>query len=106
MTKLVFSTPLGAVGAGAAAGAVGTIAMDLLWFARYRHNGGASGLVDWEFSAGLHDWNEAPAPAQVGRRLIEGFLQRELPAERARGVNNIVHWATGVGWGGVLPSVW
>ncbi|MGH3800738.1 MAG: hypothetical protein ACRDTD_11485 [Pseudonocardiaceae bacterium] len=73
--------------------------MDLLWFSRYRHNGGDSGFVDWEFSAGLNSWDGAPAPAQLGRRLIQGFLHRELPPERARLVNNIVHWATGMGWG-------
>ncbi|MDQ3763637.1 MAG: hypothetical protein M3460_19045 [Actinomycetota bacterium] len=89
-------TPLGVVARGAAAGAVGTAAMDLLWFSRYRHNGGNSGFIDWEFSAGLNSWDGAPAPAQFGRRLIQGVLHRELPAERARLVNNIVHWATGV----------
>ncbi|MGH3782116.1 MAG: hypothetical protein ACRDR6_30010 [Pseudonocardiaceae bacterium] len=90
-------TPLGAVVRGAAAGAVGTAAMDLLWFSRYRHNGGDGRFVDWEFSTGLSSWDEAPASAQFGRRLIHGLLQRELPPERARLVNNIVHWATGVG---------
>ncbi len=92
-------TPLGAVGLGAAAGAVGTAAMDLLWFSRYRRNGGDSGFIDWEFLAGPNSWDEAPAPAQFGRRLIVGILQRELAPERARLMNNIVHWATGVGWG-------
>jgi hypothetical protein len=97
-------TPLGAVVRGAAAGAVGTVAMDLLWFSRYRRNGGHSGFVDWEFSANLNSWDEAPAPAQFGRRLIQVVLQRELSPERARLVNNIVHWATG--WGGAPDSAW
>jgi hypothetical protein len=105
MTKRVFLTPLSAVGTGVAAGAVGTLAMDLLWFSRYRDNGGDSGFGDWEFSVGLRNWDEATAPAQVGRRLIEGFFQRELPAEWARAVNNIVHWATGVGWGAAFGLV-
>jgi hypothetical protein len=98
-------TPLGAVVRGAAAGAVGTVAMDLLWFSRYRRDGGDSGFVEWEFSAGLSSWDDAPAPAQFGRRLIQGILQRELPPERARLVNNIVHWATGVGWGAAFSLV-
>jgi hypothetical protein len=98
-------TPLGAVVRGAAAGAVGTAAMDLLWFSRYRRNGGDSRFVDWEFSAGFSSWDEAPAPAQFGRRLIQGVLQLELPPERAHLVNNIVHWATGVGWGAVFGLV-
>ena len=98
-------TPLGAVVRGAAAGTVGTVAMDLLWFSRYRRNGGNSGFVDWEFSAGLSSWDEAPAPAQFGKRLIQGVFPGELPPERARLVNNIVHWATGVGWGAVFGLV-
>ncbi|HEX4100534.1 MAG TPA: hypothetical protein VHY21_08330 [Pseudonocardiaceae bacterium] len=98
-------TPLGAVVRGAAAGAVGTIAMDLLWFSRYKRNGGDSGFVDWEFAAGLNSWDGAPAPAQFGRRLIQGVLQRDLPPERARLVNNVVHWATGVGWSAAFGLV-
>jgi hypothetical protein len=98
-------TPLGAVMRGAAAGAVGTIAMDLLWFSRYRHDGGDGRFVDWESSVGLSSWDEAPAPAQFGRRLIQGVLQRDLPPERARLLNNIVHWATGVGWSAAFGLV-
>jgi hypothetical protein len=98
-------TPLGAVVRGAAAGAVGTIAMDLLWFRRYQRNGGNSGFLEWESSAGLNSWDDAPAPAQFGRRLIQVVFQRELPPERARLVNAIVHGATGVGWGATFGLV-
>jgi hypothetical protein len=63
-------TPLGALGRGLLAGVVGTAAMDLVWFARYRRSGGEDNLVDWEFSAGLKDWEAAPPPAQVGRRVV------------------------------------
>lgn len=52
--------------------AVGTLAMDALRFARYRRGGGDSGLGAWEFSSDLASWDRAPAPAQVGKRLIEG----------------------------------
>ena len=48
-------TPLGALIRGVLAGAVGTVAMDLLWFYRYKRGGGESGFLDWEFSAGLDD---------------------------------------------------
>lgn len=92
-------TPLGAVLRGAAAGAVGTVAMDLLWFRRYWLGGGDSGFVEWEFPAGPSSWDDAAVPAQFGRRLIQVVFQRELPPERARLVNTIVHWATGMGWG-------
>lgn len=97
MSKSV--TPMGAVAKGAAAGIAGTAAMDLVWFARYKKSGGEDGFVDWEFSSGLKDWDAAPAPAQVGKRLVEGLFGRELPPEAAAFTNNATHWATGLMWG-------
>ena len=89
-------TPVGAVVRGVVAGTIGTLAMDLVWFTRYKRGGGKSGFADWEFSSEIHTWEQAPAPAQVGKRLVEGVFRVELPHHRARLVNNIVHWATGV----------
>jgi hypothetical protein len=98
-------TPLGAVARGLIAGAVGTAAMDLVWFARYRRGGGTDKLVNWEFSSGLTDWESAPAPAQVAKRVMEGFLQREIPPERAPLINNVVHWSYGMLWGALYGIV-
>jgi hypothetical protein len=81
--------------------------MDLLLYRRYQRGGGEQAFAAWELSEGLDDWDSAPAPAQVGRRVVEGFLQTELPANRARMVNNVVHWLYGVSWGaqyGVLAG--
>jgi hypothetical protein len=78
------------------AGAVGTAAMDTFLFARYRLGGGDSSAVDWETSAGVTSWDEAPAPAHVGKRLVEGVFDIELAPSRARLVNNAMHWAYGV----------
>ena len=89
-------TPLGAVGRGLAAGAAGTFAMDVLLYARYSRGGGKRDFRAWEFSADVSSWKEAPAPAQVGRRLFEGLFQKELPPERAALVSNITHWAYGL----------
>lgn len=89
-------TPLGAVARGLLAAAAGTVAMDTLLFARYRRGGGESGVAAWEFSSGVSDWDQAPAPAQVGKRLVEGLFARQLPARRAALVNNITHWAFGI----------
>lgn len=89
-------TPLGAVARGVVAGAVGTAAMDALLFARYRRGGGDSEFADWEFSSGLSNWDQAPAPAQVGKRLVEGLFGRKLRPERAALVNNVTHWAFGL----------
>jgi hypothetical protein len=98
-------TSFGAVTRGWLAGAVGTAAMDCLLYVRYRRRGGTERFLDWEFSAGLEDWENAPAPAQVGRRIAEGVLQIQLAPERARLVNNIMHWAYGLGWGAVYGIV-
>jgi hypothetical protein len=87
---------LGAVARGLAAGAAGTLAMDGLLFARYRRGGGDERFTAWESSSDVNSWDTAPAPAQVGRRLVEGLFRRELPAQRARLVNNVTHWAYGI----------
>lgn len=89
-------TPVGAVVAGLAAAAVGTLAMDLTLFARYKRDGGKSGFRDWELSAEVESWDQAPAPAQVGKRLVEGLFQIDLPDRYAALVNNITHWGYGV----------
>ena len=89
-------TPLGAIIRGLAAGAIGTATMDAFLFARYRLKGGESSAADWESSAGVTDWEKAPAPAHVGKRLVEGLFQTELPPSRARLVNNAMHWAYGI----------
>jgi hypothetical protein len=89
-------TPLGAIGRGLAAGAVGTLAMDVLLYARYRRGGGNRDFRTWEFSADISSWEDAPAPALVGQRLFEALFQRKLPPERAAMVSNITHWAYGL----------
>jgi hypothetical protein len=70
--------------------------MDLLLYARYRRSGGSSGFRRWEFSSDIHGWDQAPAPAQVGKRLVEGLFRRDLPDQRAALVNNITHWGYGI----------
>lgn len=92
-------TPIGALARGAAAGLAGTLAMDALWYWRYRRGGGEDGFLSWELSATTAGYEQAGAPAQVGRRVVEGYLQRELPAESAKSMNSAVHLMTGVGWG-------
>jgi hypothetical protein len=97
-------TPLGAVVRGLVAGAVGTAAMDALLYARYRGHHGNQDFEPWELSSGLDSWDQAPAPAQVGRRLVEGPFDRKLPPQRARLVNNVTHWAFGI-LGGVQYGI-
>lgn len=97
-------TPLGAIARGAVAAAVGTAAMDALLYVRYRKGGGKSSFAPWEFSVSVSDWGEAPAPAQVGKRLYEGLCRRELGVRYATLVNNITHWGYGI-LGGVQYGV-
>ena len=92
---------------GAIAGAAGTAAMDGVQYAQYRRGGGAQPFLPWETSDGLDDWDSAPAPAQVAKRVVEGLTGKELPPRKARLANNAMHWNTGVGWGaayGVLAG--
>lgn len=102
-------TPAAAILAGLLAGAAGTAAFDALLYQRYRRGGGTEGAVAWETSAGVTDWEKAPAPAQVGRRLFSGLFQLELPPSRARLVNNVTHWGFGIvsgaGYGIVAGSL-
>jgi hypothetical protein len=98
-------TPLGALARGLVAGAAGIVAMDLVQFARYKLGGGEERLLAWELSAGLKDWEQAPAPAQIGKRIVEGVFQRQLPPERAALTSNLTHWGYGIAWGGLFGLV-
>ncbi|MET0325420.1 MAG: hypothetical protein ABW219_09375 [Ilumatobacteraceae bacterium] len=94
--------------AGAVAGAAGTVAMDLLLYGRYRRGGGKDRLWGWESAADVTSWDEASAPGQVGQKL-ERLVLRRPPADRwARTSTNVMHWATGIGFGvqyGALAAV-
>ena len=89
-------TPVGAVVRGLIAGAAGTATMDTFLFVRYRRTGGSSRAWEWESSAGVTSWEQAPAPALVGKRLVEGLFAIELPPTRTRLVNNVMHWSYGI----------
>ena len=94
------ATPLRVLWRGLAAGAVGTLAMDLLWFRRHKRSGGEAGFVDWELSRGLASWEDAGPPAQIGKRLLEALFQREVAGARAGLVSNVMHWSYGLLWAG------
>jgi hypothetical protein len=89
---------------GLLAGAAGTLAMDLVWFIRYKRDGGESTFPDWELAKGLSSWDEAPAPARVGKLLYETFTNSELPSSQAARTTNIMHWAYGIQWGAILGA--
>jgi uncharacterized membrane protein YagU involved in acid resistance len=87
-------TPLAAVAAGVLAGVAGTAAMDAVLYARYRRGGGKDAPLTWEFPP-TENWQQASAPGQVARRLVEGFTQRPIPDRWARPVTIAAHWAFG-----------
>lgn len=87
------------VGAGMIAGAIGTAAMDLLWYRRYRRQGGRARFLRWESGGDITTWDAASGPGQVGRKLEELLTGNTPPDTWARPTTNAVHWATGVGWG-------
>jgi uncharacterized membrane protein YagU involved in acid resistance len=41
-------------------------------------------------------WEQAPAPALLGKRLVAGVIGIELAPTRARLVNNVMHWLYGI----------
>jgi hypothetical protein len=93
------------VGVGLLAGAVGTAALDLVIYARYRRDGGKAGIWRWEFAKDVTGWENTSAPGQLGRKALKLATGHEPPDEWARATTNIVHWATGVGWGGQYGAV-
>jgi hypothetical protein len=54
-------TPLAAAVAGLLAGAVGTVSMDAVRYARYRRAGGKDSPLAWEFGP-VASWDQASDP--------------------------------------------
>jgi hypothetical protein len=99
---------VGSMFRGAAASALGTLAMDTWLYRDYRKEGGKAGFPAWESSEGLATWDNAPAPALLAKRVLEGVLKQQLSPRYARLLNNTTHWgfglATGAGYGLLLGS--
>lgn len=82
-------SPLGAVTRGLVAGAVGTAAMTAAQTVYYK-------AMDTEGSS---------TPAEVGKRIIEGVLKREVSDELYERLNTYMHWGYGTSWGALLGLV-
>ncbi len=89
-------TAVGSIVRGVAAGALGTLAMDGWLYRDYRNDGGTDAFAGWESSEGLDSWDNAPAPALVAKRLLEGVLRQEISPRYARALNNATHWGFGI----------
>src|SRR5262249_10978732 len=53
----------------------------------------------WEFGSDVTGWDKASAPGQLGQKLLRRVTGQEPPDSWARATTNLVHWATGIGWG-------
>jgi hypothetical protein len=87
-----------ATAVGAVAGAVGTVAMDTVWYLRHRRSGGTEGPLEWEFG-GVDNWDDVSAPGKVGRRVLDRLVDGTAPDRWAQSTQTVVHWGTGIGWG-------
>ncbi len=99
-----FRRPLAAVGRGLLAGVVGTAAMtgwqELSMKIRSDDDDGGGGGEEPD-----DPWEQASAPAQVGRRIIEGVFHRDASPELIPLLTQGMHWAYGTGWGAVYGVV-
>ena len=87
-------TPLAAVVGGLAAGAVGTVCLDAVWYRRYRRGGGQKRPLGWDFGA-VDTWAEAPDPGKFAKQVLEGVTQRALSDRWAWPVSTAMHWGYG-----------
>lgn len=96
-------SPLGALARGVAAGVVGTAAMTAYQTLRSVRKG--MPVKDAVAPDPPPEWEDAPAPGQVGYRFVRGLFQQDVPASRATAMTNAVHWLYGTAWGGLYGLV-
>jgi hypothetical protein len=84
LTRTRRTTPLSAIVRGILAGAIATAAMTAHQEIRQRMSQRGEQLESEKQSPARDEpdpWQSAPAPAQVGKRLIEGVLGQPVPAD-------------------------
>jgi hypothetical protein len=84
---------------GALAGVAGTLAMDVVWYRRARQGGSDQTFAEWEVVRDLKSWDDAPAPGQVGRKILAAVTEEDPPPSDAAAISNVMHWAYGIAWG-------
>jgi hypothetical protein len=80
-----------------AAGVAGTAALTAVQTATALRRG--SDLGEAVAPEPPDEWEDAPAPGQVGERLIRFAFGRQVEPGRANVVTNVVHWTYGAAWG-------
>lgn len=98
-------TPLGAIGRGLLAGAMGTTLMTgwQMLSAKLRSSGEDAGGA--QPNATQDPWERASAPAKVARRVSEGVFKQEVSTDLIPLLTNAMHWGYGTGWGAVYGLV-
>ena len=91
----VDQTPLGALARGLIAGAVGTSVMTAYQMLVARLRNDDSGTQPKR-------WRDAPAPAQVGKRILTGVFKENVTLADAGKLTQVMHWGYGTGWGAAL----
>jgi hypothetical protein len=91
------SGALTAIGKGVLAGVAGTALMTAYQEAVSRA-GGKSATA--EQLKEPRTWAEAPAPAQLAKRVSEGLLNKRIVKRQAPLITSVVHWSYGAALGG------
>ena len=88
---------LTAVGKGVLAGLAGTAAMTAYQEAVARARGRSAAAEQLKEP---RTWAEAPAPAQLAKKVSEGVFNKRVVKRQAPLITNIVHWSYGAALGG------
>jgi hypothetical protein len=92
-------TPLGPLARGVVAGVAGTTVMTAVQETVARLRGSA------DENGGPPTWDDAPAPAKVARKVLEGVFEAPQPTSRIPLLTNVMHWGYGTAWGAVYGVV-
>jgi hypothetical protein len=80
---------------GAAAGVAGTAVMTGYQYLVQGSDGQANGKP--------HVWKDAPAPAQVGKRVLALF-DKKVTLDDVPWLTSVFHWGYGIGWGAIYGA--
>lgn len=87
--RVATKTPLAALAQGLAAGVAGTAV-----FTGYQALIGKGSK-----RATPRRWADAPEPAQVAKRVMEGIFQHKVTLAQVPTLTQVVHWGYGTAWG-------
>ena len=93
-------TPLGALVRGLVAGGAGTALM-----AAYQELVQSGERGDNQQADEAERWQQAPAPAQVAKRILEGVFRKQVGADQIPLLTTVMHWLYGTAQGGMYGLV-